>query len=66
MARLDWTSLSDQSARWRAKGSEYAAAINRFVAVGKRDGWDAAGAEPREQRSRAEVEAVLDVVRSYG
>ncbi|EKU99859.1 hypothetical protein Lepto7375DRAFT_1940 [Leptolyngbya sp. PCC 7375] len=54
--------FNSPQAEWRTKTLQYVAAINAFVEVGLRDGWDQAGEEPevpdREHLANAAIDAV--------
>lgn len=57
---MNWDRHRDLSRAWRERGLAYVAAINRYVAVGLADGWDAAGEAPEDAREDL-ADAVLAV-----
>jgi hypothetical protein len=56
------TSEEELSRLWREESKAYVSAINQFVAVGLRDGWDKAGEEPKDTRSHLAA-SVMEMVR---
>jgi WD40 repeat protein len=48
---------------WKAKTIEYAQAVNQFVEKGLRDGWDNAGAEPKDNGREKLVPQLLKAIR---
>lgn len=55
--------LDDATTTWREQTLAYARAINDFVARGRRDGWQRAGPEPADPRSRELAGMILQHVR---
>lgn len=60
---MDWDRHRTLSREWSNAIVGYAQAINAYVAKGMQDGWDAAGDEPKDERSDALALAVIDIVR---
>lgn len=50
------------SESWRAASLQYAKAINEYVARGRRDGWEVAGEEPKDNREHLAL-LVIEAVR---
>lgn len=51
------------SEAWRASSLRYVKALNEFIARGRRDGWDNAGPEPKDDRGQIAL-AVIEAVRN--
>ncbi len=60
----NFSKKSRSQKEWKEQTIRYAKAINKFVEVGLKDGWENAGEEPEAQGREEFVPALLDAIRA--